>query len=792
MFLMLKTVESIARENKESFVVPARIQDTLPVKRIWEDGIFLVGRRQYSKTWKFSDINYRVSSEESKEKIFLMLSEIYNSFDSTAQYKITIQNHMISERDFESQVLMKMRNDSNDEYREEYNQMLMDKARGANGIIQERYLTVTKTTDDHKSAKSYFDQFESLLDMRFHALGSRLVPLDASEKLRIFHDFYRQGEESYYQFDLKRTMQRMHDFKDYISPDSFSRVSNLLNKGGDYMIINDKYVRALYLSDYGSSISDDIVAELTSPRRTLMLSIDILDIPSDEALLSVKNHLMGQEKNIHDWEQKQNEKNSYMNSVPYDFKEGVDACVSFLDGLSKRNQHAFMCILTMLISADSKEQLDLDTQALKSTAKAKNCDMAVLNIQQLSGLQTCLPFGKFFLEKEQYRLLNTESLATFMPFKTQEIIDPNGIYYGENAISHNLIMCNRDALQNQSGFILGVPGSGKSMAAKQLITFLMLNTDDDILICDPEGEYSPLVEAFGSDIGTVIKIKAGGKDKLNAMYMVQDYDDTDPVSVKSQFIMSLIEQMDARAIGPQQRSIIDRCIRIVFAEAQETGIEPTLCLLREKLLEQPEKEARQLALTLELYTSGSLDIFGKGTNVDLDKRVVVFDIHDLGEQLKPTGLLVITDTMMNRISRNGKNTKKTHIFIDEVHIIFDNEYSSKFFNSAWRQFRKRNSSPTAITQNIESLLKSEDSSTMLSNSEFVMMLNQAPNDRALVQKLMHISDEQMRYITNVDAGCGLIRHGGEMVPFINRFPTDTKLYSLMTTKPGESQFMLST
>ncbi len=786
---MLKTVETITRENKESFAVPTRVQDIVPIKRIWKDGIFLIGRRQYSRTWQFSDINYRVSSEETKEKIFLLLSEIYNSFDSTAQYKITIQNHLISERDFENQVMMTMKGDGNDEYREEYNQMLREKARGANGIIQDRYLTITKTTDDHDAALAYFNQCETVLDIRFNSLGSRLVPLDATERLRIFHDFYRQGEESDYQFDIKRTMQRLHDFRDYICPDNFTKVSNILNKGGDYMTINDKYVRALYLSDYGSSISDDIVAELTSPRRTLMLSIDILDIPSAEALLSVKNHLMGQEKNVNDWEQKQNEKNTFMTSLPYDYKEGVEACTSFLDGLSKRNQHAFMGILTMLISADTKEQLDLDTQALKSVAKAKNCDMAVLNLQQLTGLQTCLPFGKYMLEKEQYRLLNTESLATFMPFKTQEIIDPHGIYYGENAISHNLILCDRDALQNQSGFILGVPGSGKSMAAKQLITFLMLNTDDDILICDPEGEYAPLVRAFGNDIGTVIEIKAGGHDRLNAMYMVENYDDTDPISVKSQFIMSLIEQMDARAIGPQQRSIIDRCIRLVFSEAQETGVEPTLCHLREKLLEQPEKEAKQLAITLELYTIGSLDIFGNGTNVNLDKRVVVFDINGLGEQLKPTGLLVITDTMMNRIAINGKNNRKTHIFIDEVHIIFDNEYSSKFFNSAWRQFRKRNGSPTAITQNIESLLKSEDSSTMLSNSEFVMMLNQAPQDRALVQKLMHISDEQMRYITNVEAGCGLIRHGGEMVPFINKFPTETKLYSLMTTKPGESNFM---
>ena len=367
------------------------------------------------------------------------------------------------------------------------------------------------------------------------------------------------------------------------------------------------------------------------------------------------------------------------------------------------------------------------------------------------------------------------------------LLDKGGIYFGENAISHNLIICNRENLMNQSTFILGVPGSGKSFSAKELIFFLLLNTDDDILICDPEGEYASMLESM-KQIASIIRVSAGGHDRLNAMYMVDGYGENNPIVVKSQFIMSLVEQIDRKGVGPQQKSIIDRCTAAVYREAEQSGMVPTLNTLRQKLLEQPEPEAKKIALSLELYTTGSLDIFGHSSNVDLDKRVVVFDIHGLGTQLKPAGLLVITDTMLNRVTLNWKRGKRTHVFIDEFHVVFENEFSAEFFNSAWRQFRKRNAYPTAITQNVEYLLDSVQASTMLSNSEFIIMLNQAASDREKLAKLLNISHEQMSYITNADSGCGLIKYGGALVPFINRFPKDTKLYQLMTTRPGEGLF----
>ena len=316
---------------------------------------------------------------------------------------------------------------------------------------------------------------------------------------------------------------------------------------------------------------------------------------------------------------------------------------------------------------------------------------------------------------------------------------------------------------------------------------LMANTKDDIMIFDPEGEYAPLVEAMG-DMSTVIRIAAGGKDRLTAMYMVDGYGENDPIVVKSQFIMSLIEQIDKNGVGPQHKSIIDRCVAAIYKESKNVETTPTLSTLRLKLLEQPEPQAKDIALSLELFTTGSLDIFGHDCNVDLEKRVTVFDIHGLGAQLKPTALLVITDTMLNRVTLNWKRGKRTHIFIDEFHVVFENEYSASFFNSAWRQFRKRNAYPTAITQNVEYLLDSVQASTMLSNSEFIIMLNQAASDREKLAKLLNISNEQMGFITNAPTGSGLIKYGSALVPFVNSFPKNTKLYELMTTKPGEGVF----
>ena len=774
---MIKSLKNILSSDKEVYRIPKKVQDVIPIKRIWSDGIFQVGGK-FVKSWRFADINYLVASREDKESMFLTYSELLNSLDSGATTKITINNHRMKRSDFEESILMPLKDDGLDEYRTEYNDMLLSKAMDANGITQEKYITVTVAKKNIEEARAYFARTGTELSQHFAALGSRCTEMTTEERLRVLHDFYRSGEENAFAFNLRDNMRKGHSFRDYICPDSIERHS-------DYLKLGERYARVLFLKDYASYIKDSMVAELTDLNRNMMLSIDVIPIPTDEAVREVENRLLGVETNITNWQRKQNQNNNFSAVVPYDMELQRKESKEFLDDLTTRDQRMMFAVVTMVITADTKEQLDADTETIQATARKHMCQMAVLKFQQMDGLNTVLPIGTRKINA--FRTLTTESLAVFIPFKVQEIMDKGGIYYGENAISHNLIMCNKENLLNQSAFVLGVPGSGKSFSVKEQIAFLILNTDDDILICDPEGEYAPLVEAMGN-LGSVIRVSAGGRDRLNAMYMVDGYGENNPIVVKSEFIMSLIEQIDKKGVGPQHKSIIDRCITNVYRNAQDTGTIPTLCTLRDMLLDQPEPEAKQIALSLELYTTGSLDIFGKQSNVDLDKRIVVFDIHGLGAQLKPTGLLVITDTMLNRVTLNWKKGKRTHVFIDEFHVVFENEFSAQFFNSAWRQFRKRNAYPTAITQNVEYLLDSVQASTMLSNSEFIVMLNQAASDREKLAKLLNISNEQMSYITNADAGCGLIKYGSALVPFINRFPQDTKLYQLMTTRPGEGEF----
>ena len=771
---MIKALKLLEKQEKEDFGIPKNIQQVIPIQRIWNNGIFLVGKTKYSLTYKFSDINYAVASKEDKEAMFLDYSELLNSFDSGATTKITVALRRINKKDFEKEILLPFKEDGLDIYRQEYNQMLLDKAIGSNGMVREIYLTVSVVKKNYEEAKNYFRRIGNDIVSHFAKLGSKCVELDAREKLRILHDFYRIGEEVNYNLDIKELMKKGHSFKDYICPDGFSFKN-------DYFEMGKKFGRVLFLKDYASYIKDSFIAELTDMNQNMMMSIDVIPIPTDEAVREVENRLLGVETNITNWQRKQNANNNFSAVIPYDMEQQRKESKEFLDDLTTRDQRMMFANLTLVITADTKEQLDADTETVLITARKHLCQIAPLKYQQLNGLNTALPIG--VRKIKNLRTLTTESLAVLNPFRVQEIFDKGGIYYGENAISHNLIMVNKANLLNQSSFLLGVPGSGKSFSAKELIVFLALSTDDDILICDPEGEYSALVKAMG---GEVIGISASSSDHINAMDMTEGYGDgANPVVDKSEFILSLFEQLDKKGLGPKEKSIIDRCTALVYDDYSKTGVVPTLMSLRAKLLEQPEREAHELALSLELFTNGSLNVFAHETNVNTNSRIISYDIYKLGKQLKTMGLLVITDAMINRVSENYRKGKRTHIFIDEIHVLFENEYSATFFNSAWRQFRKRNAYPTAITQNVEYLLSSVDASTMLSNSEFIVMLNQAASDRKELAKLLNISDEQMSYITNSDAGCGLIRYGSSLVPFINRFPRNTKLYKLMTTKPGE-------
>ena len=440
-------------------------------------------------------------------------------------------------------------------------------------------------------------------------------------------------------------------------------------------------------------------------------------------------------------------------------------------------------VLTIVITADTKGQLNRYTDALFTIGRKRLCQFATLKYQQLEGLNTVLPYG--VRKIDALRTLTTESAAVFMPFRVQEVFDKGGIYCGKNAISGNMIVVNKSNLMNGSSFHFGIPGSGKSFGCKDEMTQLALNTDDDILVCDPEREYGFLRD-FGAEI---IHIAAGSPDHINAMDMVEGYSDTkNPIAQKSQFIMSLLEQLDqTRELTSMDKSIIDRCTGDLYKNYRNGGPLPTLPALRELLLAQPEPEARNLALSLELFTEGSLNAFAYPTNADTQSRIIVYDILDLGEQLKTMGLLVITDAILNRVTENWKVGRRTHVYLDEFHVVYENPYSSMFFTSAWRRFRKRNAFPTGITQNVEYLLDNVSARSMLSNSEFIVMHNQAASDREKLATLFNISEQQMNYITNAEAGHGLMKIGNALVPFVNRFPKNTELYRKLTTKPGETE-----
>jgi len=774
---MIKTLKRIFQQDKEKIVVPKGVQDVIPIKKVWDDGIFLVGNK-FSKTYKFEDINYAVASREDKEAMFLAYSELLNSLDSGATTKITINNRRLNKADFENSILIPMREDELDIYRKEYNKMLIDKATGANSIVQEKYITVSVCKKNIEEARNYFSRIGSDLMTHFSNLGSKCVELDAIEKLRIFHDFFRSGEEAEYKLILHEQMRKGHNFKDYISPDTFEFEK-------DYFKIGDRYGRVIFLKDYASYIKDSMVAELCDLNRNMMMSLDIIPVPTDEAVREVENRLLGVETNITNWQRKQNQNNNFSAVIPYDMEQQRKESKEFLDDLTTRDQRMMFAVLTMVHTAETMEQLDSDTEVLLTTARKHLCQFATLKHQQMDGLNTALPFG---LRKiNALRTLTTESLAVFIPFRAQEICHENGIYYGQNVISKNMIIANRKYLLNGNSFILGVSGSGKSFTAKREIVNQILCSDDEIIIIDPEREYSSLVKAMG---GAVINISATSNNHINAMDMNKEYGDgANPVILKSEFVLSLCEQLIGdKNLGAKQKSLIDRCTATVYRTYLQNnykGTPPTLQDFREELLKQDEPEAKEIALAIELFTDGSLNTFAKQTNVDVNSRLICYDILDLGKQLLPIGMLVVLDSILNRITANRAKGKNTFIIIDEIYLLFQHEYSANFLFTLWKRVRKYGAFCTGITQNVDDLLQSHTARTMLANSEFIVMLNQASTDRIELAKLLNISDLQLSYITNVAAGNGLVKVGSSLVPFSDSFPRNTKLYRLMSTKPGE-------
>lgn len=775
---MIKSLLAANKSEKDRFVIPRSVQQSIPIRCVYSDGIWHTGRK-HSRTWRFADINYAAASEEERRSIFLSYCAVLNSLPTDAAAKITIINRRINPVDFQRQILMKERGDELDRYRRESNQILTRRAAESNNLVQEKYITLSIPQRKIEETRTYFRRVDANLSKGFGRLDSGAKPLTTHDRLRILHDFFRPGEEQYFTFDQTAAIRRGLDFRDLICPDG------LAFKAGHFEM-GDKVGRVLFLKDYASYIKDEMIADLSDFPRNLMLSIDILPIPTDEAVREVQNRILGIETDITRWQQRQNDKNNFTASIPYELEQLRGETKEFLSDLTERDQRMIFAVVTLVHIADSLEQLDADTEALLSIGREHLCQFSTLRYQQEDGLNTVLPYG--LRRVKALRTLTTESAAVLMPFRVQEIQDPGGLPYGVNAISKNLLICERKRLISPHAFYLGVSGSGKSVAMKSTIENVALATNDDIIIIDAEREYGPITRSLG---GTVVEISPSSPHHINPMEVADGYGDGEnPIAMKSELITSILEQqMGVGRVNGSHKSIIDRCTANVYQNyfhSRGKAPMPLLTDWRNEVLKQVDPEAREIALAAELITEGSLNVFAHPGNVDMNSRIITLDLYEMGEQLRPTALVVTLEAIQNRVMENRKRGKYTWVFLDEVYLYFKYHYSGEFLYRAWKRFRKYAGIMTAATQNVEECLKSETARLMLANSEFLLLFNQAATDRAELGKLLHISDTQMGYITNAEPGHGLLKMGGSLVPFNNSIPKDTELYRLMSTTPGEN------
>ena len=734
---------------------------------------------KFSKTFAFQDINYQIAKQEDQEDIFLRYGEILNCLDTTVEMQISIVNNHVNKDNVEEVVFLKYKKDGYDEYREEYNSMLEEKmTEGKNDLKRDKYITVTVSAASVDEAKQKFNQIQNDLYSNFKKIGSELREIKNEEKVGIMKDIF-VGAESYIPKLSKSDYDKCHE-KEYIAPDYFEFKK-------DYFMFNDKYARCVFIRDFPSFLNDRLIADLTDLGLNQILTININAVEPHKALRLVKKQLTGMEANVIQAKKKALQSGYTADLIPHDLQHSVKEAEELLDDLMSKNQKMFFVNVVIMHMADSYKQLNIDTDTIKSTTRKYLCNTGVLAYQQEDAMKSTLPIGNCTL-KALKRTLTTESTAILMPFNTQEMIQKDGMYYGLNAVSKNMIMFNRKSMKNANGFILGTPGSGKSFSAKREMVNVLLNTDDDVIIIDPEREYKELAENFD---GEIISISASSKNFINPLDMSEDYaDDEEPIILKSEFILSLCESIIGGRYGlsTKAKAIIDRCLRKTYKDYMvdfNPEKVPTLHDFYRILKEQEEEEAHELAVSLELYVTGSLGIFANKTNVDVRKRLVVFDTKDLGKQLKAMGLLIVLDNVWNRITANRAAGKNTWIYIDEIYLLFANEYSANFLFELYKRARKWGGIPTGITQNVEDLLQSELARRMLSNSDFIQMLNQATPDRRELAKLLNISDTQLSFVTNSNAGQGLLFCGNSIIPFVDQFPKNTKLYRMMTTNLAE-------
>ena len=778
-----KQIEAaIARANRTDRKEKSA-QDSIPYERMWPDGICRVADGHYTKTIQFQDINYQLSQNEDKTAIFEGWCDFLNYFDSSIQFQMSFLNLAASEETFAHAINIPLQGDDFDSIRVEYMTMLQNQlAKGNNGLIKTKYLTFGIDADSLKAAKPRLERIETDILNNFKRLGVAAETLGGKARLAQLHGIFHMDEQVPFRFEWDWLAPSGLSTKDFIAPSGFEF------RTGKQFRMGKKYGAVSFLQILAPELNDRMLADFLDMESSLIVSLHIQSVDQIKAIKTVKRKITDLDRSKIE-EQKKAVRAGYdMDIIPSDLATYGAEAKKLLQDLQSRNERMFLVTFLVLNTADNPRQLDNNVFQASSIAQKYNCQLTRLDFQQEEGLMSALPLGLNQIEIQ--RGLTTSSTAIFVPFTTQELFQ-NGkeaLYYGINALSNNLIMVDRKLLKNPNGLILGTPGSGKSFSAKREIANCFLLTNDDIIICDPEAEYAPLVERLH---GQVIKISPTSTNYINPMDLNLDYsDDESPLSLKSDFILSLCELIvgGKEGLQPVQKTIIDRCVRLVYQTYLNDPRPENMPILEDLynlLRAQEEKEAQYIATALEIYVTGSLNVFNHQSNVDINNRIVCYDIKELGKQLKKIGMLVVQDQVWNRVTINRAAHKSTRYYIDEMHLLLKEEQTAAYTVEIWKRFRKWGGIPTGITQNVKDLLSSREVENIFENSDFVYMLNQAGGDRQILAKQLGISPHQLSYVTHSSEGEGLLFYGSTILPFVDHFPKNTELYRIMTTKPQE-------
>ena len=756
-------------------------QQTIPYLAMYPDGICKVTEKKYSKSIAYDDINYQLAQADDKTAIFENWCDFLNYFDATVSVQLSFINRGTRSGGAEEVVAIPAQNDAFNSIRTEYADMLKYQlAKGNNGFVKSKYITFSVEADNLNAAKARLARIETDILNNFKVLGAAARPMTGYERLEALHSvFHPEGEPFRFSWDWLTPSGLTT--KDFIAPSSF-RFGE-----GRYFRMGRKIGAVSFLEILAPELNDHMLADILDLETGIVVNLHIKSIDQTEAIKTIKRKITDLDK-MKIEEQKKAVRSGYdMDIIPSDLAMFGGEAKNLLQDLQSRNERMFLLTFLVVNMADTKRKLENDIFAAAGIAQKYNCALTRLDYQQEAGLMSSVPLGENLIPIQ--RGLTTSSTAIFIPFITQELFQQGAaLYYGLNALSSNMILCDRKRLKNPNGLILGTPGSGKSFAAKREITNAFLITDDDIIICDPEAEYYPLVRRLH---GQVIRISPTSTQYVNPMDINLNYsEDDNPLALKSDFLLSLCELVIGGKEGlmPVEKTVIDRSVRNVyrpFLAAPDPAKMPILGDLYDELLRQPEPEAARVAAALELYVSGSLNVFNHRTNVELSNRLVCFDIKQLGKQLKKLGMLIVQDQVWNRVTINRAEKKSTRYYMDEFHLLLKEEQTAAYSVEIWKRFRKWGGIPTAITQNVKDLLSSREVENIFENSDFVLMLNQAQGDREILARQLNISPQQMKYVTHTEAGEGLIFYGNVVLPFLDRFPQNTELYRVMTTRPEE-------